>query len=119
MLPRPLSNIAGMVALAMVIHTQEPVQWFRERARAQKARNASAVKPAGTRSEPWALIPKPLLYCTLMTPHATRFPAFPAGSVFSSSAFSCTTTDVPPLAKIEFGAEGSIEIELSVNVASP
>jgi hypothetical protein len=53
------------------------------------------------------------------TPHAILFPEFPLGSVFSSSACSCTTTLVPPLAKIEFGRFGSIEISVSTKLASP
>src|ERR1700736_2259363 len=39
-------------------------------------------------------------FAASMTPHAKRAPELPAGSVFKSSAFSCTTTDFP---MIEFG----------------
>ena len=35
-----------------------------------------------------------------MTPQAIRLPALPVGSVFMSSAFSCTTMAVPPLARM-------------------
>ena len=57
-------------------------------------------------------------YC-LITAQAIRLPELPLGSVFMSSACSCTTTDVPPLAKMEFGAAGSMEIPVSVKVAEP
>ncbi len=39
---------------------------------------------------------------SLITPHAIRSPAFPAGSVFMSSAFAWTTSAVPPLLKSEW-----------------
>src|SRR6185369_13213302 len=37
----------------------------------------------------------------VMVPHAIRSPAFPAGSVFRSSALAWTTSAVPPLLKTE------------------
>src|ERR1041384_4388691 len=40
-----------------------------------------------------------LLLCfqsaAVIAPHAIRAPEFPDGSVFKSSSFSCTTTDLP------------------------
>lgn len=44
-----------------------------------------------------------------MTPQAIRLPALPVGSVFMSSAFSWTMMEVPPLATMELGEEGSRE----------
>src|ERR1700736_3741147 len=38
---------------------------------------------------------RPKSYSSLMTPQAIRAPELPAGSVFKSSSFSCTTTDFP------------------------
>ena len=54
-----------------------------------------------------------------MTPQAMRLPEAPLGSVFSSSAFSWTTIEVPPLRKSEFGAAGSSEMEVRTKVALP
>lgn len=58
-----------------------------------------------------ALAQLQMFYCwgAWITPQAIRFPAFPVGSVFMSSAFSCTITLVPPFAVIEFGDAGSSE----------
>jgi len=44
-----------------------------------------------------------------MTPQAIRLPEFPEGSVFMSSPFSWMTMEVPPLARMLFGAVGSME----------
>src|ERR1700737_2044533 len=38
---------------------------------------------------------RPKSYCSLITPQAIRAPELPAGSVFKSSSFSCTTRDFP------------------------
>jgi hypothetical protein len=54
-----------------------------------------------------------------MTPQAMRLPEAPLGSVFSSSAFSWTTMEVPPLRKRELGAVGSSEMVLRTKVAVP
>ena len=45
----------------------------------------------------------------IITPHAIRFPAFPVGSVFMSSPFSCTMIDVPPLAIMSFAVPVPID----------
>ena len=50
-----------------------------------------------------------------MTPHAMRAPEFPPGSVSMSSGPAWIMMEVPPLAKTEFGAAGSREMDLTVN----
>ena len=57
-------------------------------------------------------------YC-LITPQAIRLPELPLGSVFMSSAFSCTISEVPPLESREFGAPGCKVTSVNVQVAEP
>ncbi len=57
-------------------------------------------------------------YC-LITPQAIRLPELPLGSVFMSSAFSCTISEVPPLASREFGAPGCSVTPVRIQVAEP
>ena len=46
------------------------------------------------------------IFIWVIVPHAIRAPAFPAGSLFMSSAAAWIISAVPPLAKIELGAVG-------------
>ena len=60
--------------------------------------NESGKSPKYLRETFGSSVLKEVGYSAMM-PQAMRAPEFPEGSVFMSSAFSCTTIDVPPLAK--------------------
>ena len=104
-------HTAGMVAVAIEGHTQTPPQQFHPNPVDQWVLD----DPTGfsfAEGHPFCA------YC-LITPQAIRFPEAPLGSVFSSSAFSCTTIEVPSFENRELEAPGSRETVDRMKVASP
>ena len=106
----PKKNAAGLRTIeAMHNNTQPVVLWF------PGSRLCFGSPAAGCASVPRL----PAVFYCLITPQAIRLPEAPLGSVFISSAFSCTISEVPPLESRELGAPGCSVTPVSVQVAVP